>query len=166
MANVLLARGSNSQAVHPSRRTASMPYAVERTVRFADAVTAKGSALATGDVLQVMVVPPYTICHGAIAEVLTVDSSTGATFDLDVGGGDDFVDGGNLNATGYVAPGSNGLLPFGSNSVQATSAADYIDMTLIVPGSVVPSNAVVRVVAFFTDVQANPGPAAAARTQL
>lgn len=165
MANVLLARGS-LLPVHTSRRTATMPYAVERTVRMADATTTKGSALSSGDVLQVMIVPPYTICHGAIAEVLTVDSSTAATFNLDVAGGDDFVDGGDMNTLGYVAPGTNGLLPFGANSVQATSAADYIDMTLVAPGAVAPADGVIHVVAFFTDVQQNPGPAAVTRTQL
>lgn len=153
MATIDLRQGSGANANHISRLSGPGPYKVTRIVDFAEATTTKGSALATADVIQVMPVPAHTILHGAIAEVLTVDTSTGATFDLDVAGGDDFVDGGDLNTLGYVAPGTNGLLPFGANSVNATSAEDAIDMTLIVPGATVPANGKVRITAFMTDVR-------------
>jgi|DEB0MinimDraft_10_1074344.scaffolds.fasta_scaffold00191_20 hypothetical protein len=153
MATIDLRQGSGANANHVSRLSGPGPYKVVRVIDLAEATTTKGSALATADVIQVMPVPAYTLLHGAIAEVLTVDSSTGATFDLDVAGGDDFVDGGDLNTLGFVAPGSNGLLPFGANSVNATSAEDAIDMTLIVPGSVVPSDGKVRFTVFMTDVR-------------
>lgn len=165
MADVNMALGSASLPVHVSRRTASMPYAVERVIDFAEATTTKGSALANADVIQVMVVPPHTICHGAVGEVIIADSASAATVDIDVGGGDDFVDAGDLSTTGYFAPGTNGLLPFGANSVQASSSADYIDMKLNVTSGVV-ADGKVRVIGFFTDVQVNPGPDVAKRNQL
>lgn len=166
MATINLTRGSTTGQTHPKRLATRMPYAVERTIDLADATVSKGSALTSGDIIQVFNVPAYTIIHGVIAEVQTVDASTALTFDVDVAGGDDFVDGGDFNTVGYVAPGANGLLPFGANSVQATSAADTVDMTLIAPGSVAPANGVVRFVGFFTDVSDVPGGSVAARTQL
>jgi len=151
MATVNFTRGSATEGTHVSGLSNRVPYMVERIVDFAEVTTTKGSALATGDIIQVINVPANTLLHGAIAEVLTVDTSTGATFDLDVAAGDDFIDGGDLNTLGYPAVGSNGLAPFGANTVLPTSAADTIDMLLNVPGATVPANGKVRVVAWMTD---------------
>jgi hypothetical protein len=122
-----LTNGSTTN--HKSRTGANVPYTVEKTVSMADATTAKGSALANADVLEVIPVPANTLVHGAVAYVETVDSSTAATFDIDVAAGDDFIDGGDFNTVGWAAVGSNGLLPFGANSVIVDSA-DTIDVKL------------------------------------
>ena len=165
MATIDMTKGDSSTGNHA--RVWRTPYAVERTISFAEATTSKGSALASADVIQAIPVPAGTIVHGAIAEVLTVDGNTGATFDLDLDAGDDFVDGGDLNTAGYVAPGTNGLLPFGANSEQATSAANTIDLLIAgAPGDTTVSAGVVRVVAFMTDVSDVKGPETASRTTL
>jgi len=166
MATISYVQGSAAEGAHVSKSSARMPYTVERVVDFADVTTTKGSALATGDIIQVIPVPANTLLHGAIAEVLTVDTSTGATFDLDVAAGDDFIDGGDLNTLGYPAVGSNGLAPFGANTVLPTSAADTIDMLLNVPGATVPANGKVRVIAWMTDASQIAGPAEVVRDQL
>jgi len=153
---------TGSTTNHMSRTSANVPYTVEKTVSMAAATTAKGSALANADVLEVIPVPANTLVHGAVAYVETVDSSTAATFDIDVAGGDDFIDGGNFNTVGWAAAGTNGLLPFGANSV-IVAAADTIDVTLTVGGSVAPANGVVRVVAYMSDLDEIPGPAEVAR---
>lgn len=155
-----LTNGSNTN--HMSRTGANVPYTVEKVVSMADAVALKGSSLANADVLEVIPVPANTLLHGAVAYVEDVVLSTGATFDLDVAGGDDFIDGGDLTTAGWVAAGSNGLLPFGANSVIITSA-DTIDMTLAVTGSVAPDTGTVRVVAYMSDLAEIPGPAEVAR---
>lgn len=167
MATVNLTRGSATVGNHVGGKTRRVPYSVERIVDFADAVAAKGSALTSGDVIQVIPVPANTLLHGAIAEVLEVTASTAATFNLDVAGGDDFVDGGDLTTLGYVAVGTNGLAPFGANTVLPTSAEDTIDMTLIAPGAVaLGSDCRVRVVAYMSDASEVDGPDEVSRNQL
>jgi hypothetical protein len=155
-----LTNGSTTN--HKSRTGANVPYTVEKTVSMADATTAKGSALANADVLEVIPVPANTLVHGAVAYVETVDSSTAATFDIDVAAGDDFIDGGDFNTVGWAAAGSNGLLPFGANSVVVASA-DTIDVKLNVGGSVVQADGVIRVVAYMSDLAEIPGPAEVGR---
>lgn len=151
MATVNFTRGSAAEGTHVSGLSNRVPYMVERVVDFAEVTTTKGSALANGDIVQVINVPANTLLHGAVAEVLTVDASTAATFDLDVAEGDDFVDGGDLSTLGYVAVGTNGLAPFGANTVLPTSASDTIDLKIIAPGSVAPASGKVRVTAWMTD---------------
>ena len=151
MATVNFTRGSAAEGTHVSGLSNRVPYMVERVVDFAEVTTTKGSALANWEIVQVINVPANTLLHGAVAEVLTVDASTAATFDLDVAEGDDFVDGGDLSTLGYVAVGTNGLAPFGANTVLPTSASDTIDLKIIAPGSVAPASGKVRVTAWMTD---------------
>ena len=94
---------TGSTTNHMSRTGANVPYTVEKIVSMAAATTAKGSALANADVLEVIPVPANTLVHGAVAYVETVDSSTAATFDIDVAAGDDFIDGGDFNTVGWAA---------------------------------------------------------------
>jgi len=155
-----LTNGSTTN--HMARSGANVPYTVEKIVSMSEATTVKGSALASADVLEVIPVPANTLVHGAVAYVETVDTSTGATFDIDVAGGDDFIDGGDFNTAGWAAAGSNGLTPFGANSVVLASA-DTIDVTLFAPGTVALADGVIRVVAFMTDLEEIPGPAEVGR---
>jgi len=153
--------------LHPTQRGARMPYAVMNEVDLAVVTAAKGSAIANGEIVNVINVPKNTLLHGATAEVVTAaNGSTGATFDLDVAEGDDFVDGGDLLTEGHVAAGSNGLLPFGANTVGPAATADTIDMKLIMPGSVALATGKIRVWAFMTDLSDLPLPTETSRDKL
>ena len=143
---------------HKARMGAQMPYTVEFTLDFAEATTAKGSALAAGDVFQVIDVPANTMLHGAAAEVLVAANSSVCTLDIDIAAGDDFIDGGDATSTGFLAIGSNGLAPFGANTVNPASAADTIDVKLATAGDTAVATGKVRVIAFMTDMTAKRGP--------
>jgi hypothetical protein len=73
------------------------PRLVEKIINFADAVTTKGSALASSDVFEVLDIPANTIVMGGGVEVITAMTGTSTDLTLDVGvtGGDvdNFVDG-------------------------------------------------------------------------
>jgi hypothetical protein len=153
--------------LHPTQRGARVPYAVMNEVDLAAVTTAKGSAIANGDIVNVINVPKDTILHGALAQVVTAaNTSTGATFDLDVAEGDDFVDGGDLLTAAWVAPGSNGFYPFESNTVAPSATSDTIDMKLIMPGSVALATGKIRVWAWLTDVSPLPLPTETSRDKL
>jgi hypothetical protein len=57
-----------------------------------------------------------------------------------------------------MAIGSNGLAPFGANTVAPASAADTIDVKLATVGDTAVATGKVRVIAFMTDVTAKLGP--------
>lgn len=153
--------------LHPTQRGARLPYAVMNEVDLAAVTTAKGSAIANGEIVNVINVPKNTLLHGATAEiVVAANTSTGATFDMDVAEGDDFVDGGDLLTAGHVAPGSNGLYPFGANTVGPAATADTVDVKLVMPGSVALATGNIRVWAWMTDVSDLPLPTETSRDKL
>lgn len=153
-----VANGAATSTNHKARLGAQMPYAVEFTLDFAEATTAKGSALAAGDVFQVIDVPANTMIHGAAAEVVTAVNSTVCTLDIDIAEGDSFIDGGDATSTGFLAVGTNGLAPFGANTVNPASAIDTIDVKIATAGDTAIATGQVRVIAFFTDLTAKLGP--------
>jgi len=153
-----VANGAATSTNHKARLGAQMPYAVEFTLDFAEATTAKGSALAAGDVFQVIDVPANTMIHGAAAEVVTAVNSTVCTLDIDIAEGDSFIDGGDATSTGFLAVGTNGLAPFGANTVNPASAIDTIDVKIAAAGDTAIATGQVRVIAFFTDMTAKLGP--------
>jgi hypothetical protein len=153
-----VANGAATSTNHKARLGAQMPYAVEFTLDFAEATTAKGSALAAGDVFQVIDVPANTMIHGAAAEVVTAVNSTVCTLDIDIAEGDSFIDGGDATSTGFLAVGTNGLAPFGANTVNPASAIDTIDVKIATAGDTAVATGQVRVIAFFTDLTAKLGP--------
>jgi hypothetical protein len=153
-----VANGAATSTNHKARLGAQMPYAVEFTLDFAEATTAKGSALAAGDVFQVIDVPANTMIHGAAAEVVTAVNSTVCTLDIDIAEGDSFIDGGDATSTGFLAVGTNGLAPFGANTVNPASAIDTIDVKIATAGDTAIATGQVRVIAFFTDMTAKLGP--------
>lgn len=77
------------------------PYFVERYVDLAEVTTTKGSAIAQGDVIEVIDVPAGSIVWAAGFEVISemTGTSTDATLDFGITGGDvdAFVDGFDLD---------------------------------------------------------------------
>lgn len=103
-----------SSARNPGARGRS-PYYVQNEIDFVAAVTAKGTALASSDIIQAITVPANTMIMAAGFEVTAVHAgtSTDCALDLGVTGGDvdAFVDGFDFDAASagdYATPVSPG----------------------------------------------------------
>jgi len=130
-----------------------MPYFKEVLIDFAAAATAKGSALASADVIEAISVPANTIILNAGLEVVTVagGESNDTTVDLGVTTTepDIFIDGFDLDAAaaGAYAQNAAAFQPL------VIGTADTIDL-LIATATTAPTSGVVRVFAILMDVDA------------
>jgi len=132
---------------NPSRK----PYLVEVEIDLAAAATAKGSALAAGDIIQAITVSPGNAVLFAGTEIKTAPAGgTAGTFDLGITGGnvDAFVDGGAITgaAVGAYSVMANTAVPV------VFGAGDTIDMLLI--GTTPDTSGIIRVYAMLMDVTA------------
>lgn len=142
-------------------------YGKPKTVVYAildlvDAAATKGSALATGDVIQVIGVPGNTYvdkCFVKVKELADVD-----TFHFDVGFGGDadlFVDEGGMDAS----LGSAGELDISKHQTAAvtgttskfTSTYDTIDVTIMTFSGTAPSTGQLVIFAELVDLTAEAG---------
>lgn len=130
-----------------------MPYFKEVLIDFAAAATAKGSALASADVIEAISVPANTLILNAGLEVVTVagGESNDTTVDLGVTTTepDIFIDGFDLDAAaaGAYAQNAAAFQPL------VIGTADTIDL-LIATATTAPTSGVVRVFAILMDVDA------------
>lgn len=78
-----------------TRQDNNLPYLAEITIDFADALVAKGSALAASDTIEALSVPAGTVVLAGGAQVITAADSTTLTVDVGYTGGtvDHWVDG-------------------------------------------------------------------------
>ena len=162
MATIDLSSGiGNGQ--HPSRSLGRLPYVVEKTIDFAVATTAKGSALAAADVIEAIDVPAQSVVLNAGYEV-TATITGDVTIDLGVTGvdADVFVDGAVLAAATTVGT-------FAQNAAAyqpvVLGAADTVDL-LISASTTAISAGKVRVWALVVDVSDKDAPGEADRDQL
>ena len=162
MATIDLSSGlGNGQ--HPSRSLGRLPYVVEKTIDFAVATTAKGSALAAADVIEAIDVPAQSVVLNAGYEV-TATITGDVTIDLGVTGvdADVFVDGAVLAAATTVGT-------FAQNAAAyqpvVLGAADTVDL-LIAGSTAAISAGKVRVWALVVDVSDKDAPGEADRDQL
>ena len=157
MATIDLSNGLGG-APRPVRSLTNMPYFVEKTIDFAAAATAKGTALAAADVIEVIDVPAGTMVLNAGFEVTAVATgeSNDNTLDLGITGvdADAFVDGFYLDAAAAGAYAQNAAA-FQPLIVGAT--ADTIDL-LIATATTAPTGGTVRVWAVLCDIGAKPAP--------
>jgi hypothetical protein len=113
-----------------------------------------GNTFADGDVIQLIDLPAECYVLHVGAEVITAfDPGSSLAVDIDVAGGDDFVDGGDCTSAGYLAKGTNGHVDYTavatfSNRVTST---DTIDLTCILSGSA-PTVGKLRVYAILIDI--------------
>lgn len=108
MATIDLKQGGSAAGLEV--RPTAQPGVVSVKVRAADAVAAKGSALAAADIIEIMDIPAGTAVGFATLNVVTADTGTTLTFDLgDTATADEFVDGADGTTTGYKAQGTNGV---------------------------------------------------------
>ena len=156
MATIDLSNGLGG-APRPVRSLTNMPYFVEKTIDFAAAATAKGTALAAADVIEVIDVPAGTMVLNAGLQVVTVATgeSNDNTLDLGITGvdADAFVDGFDLDAAaaGAYAQNAAAFQPL------IVGAADTIDL-LITTATTAPTGGTVRVWAVLCDIGAKPAP--------
>jgi hypothetical protein len=105
-----------------------MPYTIWKEVDLAEAVTAKGSALAAADVLEVLRIPAGTMLLAAWAQktAAMTGTSTDLTFDIGFTGGDvdNVVDGWDFDG---AAVGSYGT-PVGVLEPVILSTSDTLDI--------------------------------------
>ena len=156
MATIDLSNGLGG-APRPVRSLTNMPYFVEKTIDFAAAATAKGSALAADDVIEVIDVPAGTMVLNAGLQVITV--ATGESNDTTVDLGitttepDIFVDGFDLDAAAAGAYAQNAA----AYQPLVVGTADTIDL-LIATATTAPTGGTVRVWALMCDIGAKPAP--------
>lgn len=157
MATIDLSNGLGG-APRPVRSLTNMPYFVEKTIDFAEAATAKGTALAAADIIEVIDVPAGTMVINAGLQVVTVATgeSNDNTVDLGITGvdADCFVDGFDLDAAAAGAYAQNAAA-FQPLIVGGT--ADTIDL-LIATATTAPTGGKVRVWAVLCDIGAKPAP--------
>jgi hypothetical protein len=133
------------------RTAGSVPYLVDKSIDFAAAATAKGSALAAADVIECISVPANTVILNAGIEITTLlaGESNDTTFDLGTGvDADVFVDGFDADAAAAGAYAQNAAA-FQPIVVGAT--ADTIDIT-IATATTAPTSGVARVWAVLMNV--------------
>ena len=93
MANITTLKVTGT--THPTRAMTTTSYLVENYINFADITTAKGSAVAANDTVEVFTIPAGTLVENAGVQCIVVDNATALTLDLGFTGGDvdEFVDG-------------------------------------------------------------------------
>jgi len=130
-----------------------MPYFKEVLIDFAAAATAKGSALASADVIEAISVPANTIILNAGLEVITVAGGESSDTTVDLGvtttEPDIFIDGFDLDAAaaGAYAQNAAAFQPL------VIGTADTIDL-LIATATTAPTSGVVRIFAILMDIDA------------
>ncbi len=142
-------------ATHPSAwGAATQAYCIENVIDLADVVTAKGSAIAQGDVIQAIYVPAGSIVLFAGFQQMTVmtGTSTDATIDFGVTGGDVdcWVDGYDLDAgtaLAYAAAATASITP--AQTFFAT--ADTLDLLVATQTNTI-TGGKLRVFAYILDV--------------
>ena len=108
-ATINLTRGSSTSNAFPARDFLKTVGVASAVLDWAVATSVRGSALTTGDIVQLINLPPNTLVLGGVCEVITAVDNTAATVDIGTTGisADNLVDGGNVKTTGITAPGTN-----------------------------------------------------------
>ena len=135
------------------------PYFVERYVDLADVVTAKGSAIAQGDVIQVLDIPAGSYVLAGGFEVISemTGTSTDATVDMGVTGGDVdmFVDGFDLDG---ASAGDFSAVPAATVGSKVFSSTDDTVDLLVVTQTGTITGGELRVFALMLDVNGRSKP--------
>lgn len=160
MANVDVASGIGG-GYHPSQIvTAKMPYVVSVTFTWAQAATAKGSAIAAADVIQCIDIPAGTMVLGGSIKKTEAPSGTVSVCTLDLGTGaevDLFVDGFDY----YAATTGDWAQPAAAWAPLVNTAADTVDVVVAsLTGTLTDGDVTVSVV--LVDLEKPPAPGLAA----
>ena len=142
--------GVNSDSIaEPRSRFQSNGMYIREAVLDFDKMTAAGWTAANGDIFQLLEIPADTMVLFAGAYVEAAADGTSPTVDIDFAEGDDIVDGGAIDSTGWLASGTNGSAMTTSGTLtftQHVTSTDTIDVKLIAASADVTSGRI-RVVA-------------------
>lgn len=142
-------------SLHPSRAgNVKVPYLVENIIDFAEAATAKGSALAAADVIEALAIPAGTVVVGAGAVIVAAGNST--TLTLTVGTGTD-ADEWVATLDGKAVAGTFGADLNSDTTFKTFPTADTIDVTLATLTGTLTAGKV-RVYALLMDVSGKKAP--------
>lgn len=142
---------------HSSRHGKTrVPYMVEAYVDFAAWTTAKGSALAAADILEVIAVPAQTaLLMGGIEVITATDAGAGdLTVDWGYGGDDDYFVVAMDCDSGTAAGSVSAAAATSFDGQEVTSAADTLDI-VIAGTSVDVTTGKLRVWAYLMDFSAH-----------
>lgn len=115
---------------HSFRTFAPAPYIASVEIDFADALTAKGSALAAADVIEAINIPAGSVVLAAGIQTLVADDATTLTLDLGTAGdADGWVDGYDQAAAAALDYATS-IIPNTTATEQFHADADTIDVTL------------------------------------
>ena len=161
MATVDMASNINAGG-HRTQSDAHTPYLVSASVNFATATTTKGSALATGDVIQVLDIPAETVVLMAGIEITTATDGASGVLVFDLGTGADadaFIDG--FDASSDSAAGTYAQTDQGDFHPLVCQSADTVDIVATF-GSGGLTSGVARVFALLCDISDRNAPGVAA----
>ena len=162
MATIDLATKLGSGQVPSVHATRFPVYYVEQTLDFAAAVTVKGSALATADIIEIIDLPANTVVLTAGWEKLTALTGTVSVLTADLGvtgvDVDAFVDGDDLYASAVGAFTAKALA---GSEIVIGNTADTLDLVMLTQTGTV-TGGTLRVWALLLDIsdQRKPGIAA------
>lgn len=135
-----------------------VPYLIDVTIDFADAATAKGSALAAADVIEAIKVPAKSTVLFAGLEVITANVGGSSDVALDVGvtgiDADAWVDGFDYDA---AAVGAFAQYAAAYQPIMIGGTADTVDV-LIQAATTAPTGGSIRVFALMVDSAAKAAP--------
>jgi hypothetical protein len=159
MATVDMTKGGSGRTARAALygKENARPYAV---IDLADVATEKGSAIATGDVIQAITVPGNSYLNTCFVKVVELADCTTFNFDVGFAGDADmFVDGqGMTSGTGSAGE----LVTHAAGAIVGTlsrlvSANDTIDITIMTFTGTAPTTGQLAVFADITDLTAEAG---------
>lgn len=108
MANITTLKMGTITSPHATEMDNTRVYTVDNVIDYAEALTAKGSALASSDTIEALVLPVGTVVLACGVEQIVAGNSTTLTLDVGFTGGDvdEFVDGfdAQAEAVGVYSP--------------------------------------------------------------
>ncbi len=111
-----------------TRMWKACPVLLSNVIDFAAALTAKGSALASADVIEAIRIPAGCYVHYAGIQTIAVDDATTLTLDLGTGGDvDNWVDGYDQAAAAADAYATS-IIPGTTTTVNFSTSQDTIDV--------------------------------------
>jgi hypothetical protein len=125
MATIDMKKGGTAAGL--SWTPTAQPGVVSIRLRAADAVTAKGGALAASDIIEVLTIPAGTSYGKATINVITADTGSALTCNLgDTAAAATYIAAGDLTATGIVAEGTGAF-----DVTQIAAAATVLEVALV-----------------------------------
>lgn len=126
MATIDLKKGGTTGYADGAGRV--KPFVFDHILTAAEAVAAKGSALAAADVIEIQTIPAECVLMFGGVEVLTIDSGTTVTFSYgDSTDVDHFNNAADFTTLGFPVPGTGGTFA----PLTQRNSADVLQLTAV-----------------------------------